>query len=370
LTAEIWQDRLLGQNTMIRLPNRTVWLVTANNPDLTLEIARRSIRIRIEPNTERPWQREGFKHSPLKSWVREHRSELVWAVLVLVQAWIAGGCPKGTRTLGSFEQWADVLGGILEEVGITGFLGNTEELYLAADVEGQEFREFVQVWFDAHSTTPVSAGELLRLAQESDLLMTQLGSKSERSQAIRLGKVLKANRNRRYGDLMVETTWTSRTKQNEWRLVKVDQEGAAPVRGQVLDLFAPRDVARDVEAKRGMLPDVENQTSRALSPAPQQGQADVRGMSRDVNPNLACVITRNTHADACVGSAFHRGANPVQHPATSGDPTQPSQPGGPVEPDVRSLHPAQHPASTPQHPAQYPLEVDLADFSDPDEEDA
>jgi hypothetical protein len=41
LTAETWSDRILGQTRMIDLPNRATWIVTANNPHLSLEIARR-----------------------------------------------------------------------------------------------------------------------------------------------------------------------------------------------------------------------------------------------------------------------------------------------------------------------------------------
>ena len=103
LTAETWADRILGQSRMIELPNRATWLVTANNPHLSLEIARRCVRTRIDPKQDRPWKRGGFKHTPLRDWVRKNRTALVRAVLVLVQSWIAAGRPLGTQPLGSFE---------------------------------------------------------------------------------------------------------------------------------------------------------------------------------------------------------------------------------------------------------------------------
>jgi hypothetical protein len=46
LTGLVWEDRLLGTNETIRVPVRCVWVTTANNPLLSLEMARRSIRIR------------------------------------------------------------------------------------------------------------------------------------------------------------------------------------------------------------------------------------------------------------------------------------------------------------------------------------
>jgi hypothetical protein len=380
LTAETWQDRLLGQNKMVHIPNRAVWLVTANNPDLSLEIARRSIRIRIEPPNDRPWQRDQFKHSPLKPWVLEHRGELVWALLVLVRAWISDGSPAGLRTLGSFEPWAAVVGGILETAGISGFLSNCEELYEAADVEGQEIREFVVAWWEAYDSTPVPAGQLLKLAQDKELLPAILGSKSERSQAVRLGKALKANRSRHYHEYKIETSWANHSKQNLWRLVRTTEPDPPASRGDVLDLFPPREVPRDVESERGMSRDVENLTSRAANPGVEP-DSERRGRLRDVLRTYAGVIPREKEPDpdaprACTPDHAHgprktsryipqtpeteaaQGSAPrevnFQHPAE-----------GPQPPAPHPAHPAESPSATAGSPAADP--VDLADL-DPEED--
>jgi putative DNA primase/helicase len=42
LTAEIWEDRILGVSKTLRAPVRSVWVATGNNLELSLEIARRS----------------------------------------------------------------------------------------------------------------------------------------------------------------------------------------------------------------------------------------------------------------------------------------------------------------------------------------
>jgi hypothetical protein len=368
LTADIWQDRLLGQNKMVRFPNRAVWLVTANNPSLSLEIARRSVRIRIEPAGDRPWQREGFKHLPLKPWVKENRSHLVWAILVLVNAWLAGGAPAGARTLGSFEDWAGVIGGILMVAGIPGFLGNAEELYEAADVEGQEWREFAWAWWEQHSKAPVSAGTLLHLAKDRDMLLTVLGSKSERSQAIRLGKSLKANRNRTFDGFLVEATWAKHGKQNQWRLMQVEDQVDDGAEGDVLDLFGPR----DVEPSR----DVENLTSRGTSRVDSEtiaGGSNDRGMLRDVNPYLAGAIRRGdaqTDGRPSDMRACAPRANPGTHPATSRDGQKSQSVQSDPPRDVPDQHPAQHPATSRQHPASGldDPDMDLANLENEEEE--
>ena len=80
-----------------RSPIRCLWIATGNNPEFSNEIARRLVRIRLDPNVERPAQRSGFRHPDLMAWVRANRARLVAACLTLCQAWIAAGRPQGGR---------------------------------------------------------------------------------------------------------------------------------------------------------------------------------------------------------------------------------------------------------------------------------
>jgi hypothetical protein len=207
---------------MIDLPNRATWIVTANNPHLSLEIARRCVRIRLDAKTDRPWARTGFKHSPLRDWARANRAGLVHALLVLVRAWLVAGRPPGKRVLGSFESWASVVGGILEHAGVPGFLHDTEQLYEAADAEGQEWREFVAAWWEKFGPRWVSAGELLDLALERDLLGSIVRDKSQRAQKIRLGKALSSARDRHFAHYRLVAGRNSNAKTAQYRLIDVE----------------------------------------------------------------------------------------------------------------------------------------------------
>ena len=93
LTANMWEDRLLGKSETVRIPIRAIHIATANNPLLSTEMVRRSIRIRLDSNSERPWLRSGFKHSNLKVWVQEQRPRLMRSVLTLIQNWVVRGKP-------------------------------------------------------------------------------------------------------------------------------------------------------------------------------------------------------------------------------------------------------------------------------------
>ncbi len=222
LTADMWMDRVLGMSSMVRLPVRCVWAATANNPVLKTDIARRVVRIRLDPKVDRPWRRpdDDFRHPALCEWTSAHRAELVHAALVLIQHWMAEGRPLGTTRIGSFEDWSAVMGGILGTAEIPGFLENLDELYASADVEGEAWRSLVAAWHAAHGEKEVSASVLFDLGMDVDGL--DVGSGSDRSQRVTFGTALANQRDRVFsipdaGNLQVIATRTTRRAQ-QYRL--------------------------------------------------------------------------------------------------------------------------------------------------------
>ena len=110
ITAEIWSGRIISTSQLARLPVRCAWVATGNNPTLSQEITRRTVRIRLDADVEHPWERTNFRHPDLRGWVRANRSNLVEAALTLIQAWITTGQPNGPVSFGMFEAWSRVLG--------------------------------------------------------------------------------------------------------------------------------------------------------------------------------------------------------------------------------------------------------------------
>ena len=127
LTAEEYSDRLLGGNKMISVRNRFTQVALGNNVQVWGDMKRRVVASRLEPDTEHPEQRSGFRHANLLQWVRENRRELLAAVLTIWRAWIAADRPMASVTMGSFERWAGAIGGALTCAGIPGFLANATE---------------------------------------------------------------------------------------------------------------------------------------------------------------------------------------------------------------------------------------------------
>jgi len=121
LTAgQATSDRELGTNRMITTVNDRVWVVTGNNLSLSGDLVRRTILIMIDPNMANPETRE-FEITDLKGWVREHRNELLWSLLVMIRAWVSQGMPEVRRPQSdSFARWENVVAGILAACRVAG----------------------------------------------------------------------------------------------------------------------------------------------------------------------------------------------------------------------------------------------------------
>ncbi|MGE0108170.1 MAG: toprim domain-containing protein [Bdellovibrionales bacterium] len=195
VTATSWEDRILGRSELANFPVRCAWVVTGNNPALSNEMARRAIRTRLDARVDQPWRRSGFRHKNLAKWVQDNRPQLVAACLTLVQGWVSAGQPAQPQSLGSFEEWSRVIGGILGFAGIPGFLTNLNDLYDASDEEGSLWRSFITAWWERFTDRDVSTGELYQLVEDRDIALP-LGKGSEQSRRIRLGKQLAKMRDR------------------------------------------------------------------------------------------------------------------------------------------------------------------------------
>ena len=80
------------------------------------------------------------------------------------------------RTLGSFEHWAQVMGGILECAGIEHFLGNLGDFYDRLDAEGCMWREFCEAAFGRFAGRSARVTEYNELCAEKDLLLPVLAT--------------------------------------------------------------------------------------------------------------------------------------------------------------------------------------------------
>lgn len=112
LTSDVWKERLLGKTQNLTLPARTVWWATGNNLRFAGDLARRTLKIRLESPLEDPEDRTDFKHGAgdaLLYHVDRQRRFLVAQALIVLRAHAVAGRPECGRAWGSFEGWSRVV---------------------------------------------------------------------------------------------------------------------------------------------------------------------------------------------------------------------------------------------------------------------
>lgn len=114
-------ERELGNNSgVLSYSNDRLWVVTGNNLSLGGDLVRRTVVINIDPNMADPEKRE-FAIADLKGWAADNRNRLLWALLVMVRAWVAAGRPLAARQQSdSFAVWEASVAGILDVCGVPG----------------------------------------------------------------------------------------------------------------------------------------------------------------------------------------------------------------------------------------------------------
>lgn len=106
ITSAVWKDRKLGESETSAIPNKTVLVASGNNVTPVSALARRSLVIRLDANTENLRDRV-FKIENPRAYVMRHRAQLLVDALTIIRAYLAtGGVPGMPVTLPSFEQWS------------------------------------------------------------------------------------------------------------------------------------------------------------------------------------------------------------------------------------------------------------------------
>jgi hypothetical protein len=199
----VWHGRILGQSSTVDAPMNSILVGTGNNTQLSGELARRAVPIRLTPGPH-PEARTDFQHV-----IEEYapaRCEVVRAAVYgWIESWKRAGAPRSRVPMGSFESWSAIVGGILEHGGFQ-HLGNLTRWRGELDPEGQALEAFadriVQEWgFDISGT----ASELLPFARGH---FPRIDDAAEKRQAQALGTLLgrHVDRHLQYGTLRSRRT--------------------------------------------------------------------------------------------------------------------------------------------------------------------
>jgi Bifunctional DNA primase/polymerase, N-terminal len=107
--------RILGRSENVEVEARCSMFANGNNITILSDLCRRVVRIKLDPNMERPELRE-FEGDPVAT-VLADRGAYVAAALTVCRAYAAAGRPDPKPRLASFEGWSDTVGSALTWLG-------------------------------------------------------------------------------------------------------------------------------------------------------------------------------------------------------------------------------------------------------------
>lgn len=249
LTSRYPSGRILGFTQSRTVANEAVHLVTRNNGESTPDIANRSVQIRIDRGLSDPTSFTGYKHPDILAYTRENRAKLVGAALWAAREWHKAGATGPMDAPSDFREYGRVIGGILEYLGIPGFLGNRAAMKDNATPDEREWRGFMAAMllafpvgakvvagntWDLTSAAPtdytcseaVKAAHLVELAKKLDLLAS-FRQETRSGPAYNFGVALGRQRDRVF-DLTVETLAAMRKAMRE---VEAGHTGSVPLAG-------------------------------------------------------------------------------------------------------------------------------------------
>lgn len=267
ITSTKYKGRKLGVSEILLLDNNALWVITGNNVEFDYQFNRRIVPIILQSGSERPETRTGFALPDVLGHVLKHRTELVSALLSLIQSWVDAGMPEGKTPYAGFERYAKVIGGILEHHGLSQYLDHKSVMYEGAVSEQQEWSTFVSLWFETCRSREVTAGELLQLARgKREILDVWTDGTGKLKDTQSLGYALKQQRNRIFGAHRLVMSYDAHKKTNVYSLQPNEAEKRQSLkerfskhRGQQSPRNPPQ--ARDAEVERGDLRGVESPIS-------------------------------------------------------------------------------------------------------------
>ncbi len=244
----------------IILDNNKVWAATSNNAIFIEDTARRFVYI----NLDKPKSKDDKTYSKenLLDWCLDNAGDLAWAVRTIIRGWVVAGRPKwrslrpadavpdGAPASGmpSYETWSSVMGGLMDWLGVEGFLTNYREAAAAANVDGADDDEFFLAMAKKFRDEPFFPGQCCELLEYNTehgpahrlghIIKIPSGETIQhRNVQMQMSKWLHAHRDQeRFGIRLLSTTKRSRAA---WRL-EISDEGMDNLMG--LDPGRDRDL--------------------------------------------------------------------------------------------------------------------------------
>lgn len=237
ITEEKWSQRFLGQNKMVEVSTKALFIANGNNLVFREDMAVRALMVSLDARMERPGER--LFDRDLRKWVPANRAELVVAALTVLRAYVVAGRPRGTMKASRFAEWSSLIRGALVWLGEPDPL-DTQDRVTAGDSSRATLVGLMVAMVEAFGAGEFkSCGEIIARAEAEDkpgsppgALAMALGAAcpGRGTNTRALGKYLKSKVGRRHEGMWIKAH--EDPKNGNQYAVMVEAE--APKQGQML----------------------------------------------------------------------------------------------------------------------------------------
>ena len=217
LTLTVKGGRMLGQNRWVEgVPLRPCWFLSGNNISPARDAFRRWLICNLMTDLENPHERK-CEVSNLKTYVAEHRPEIVRDALIILKAHHAAGSPShGLSPLGSFDEWDRMI-----RAAVWFATGNdclhTQRQATAGSPDRVKKLALIEAWKNLPDHDKgITAAEAVKMAKakmtdakdaplvhpELNSALLELGWKGELIDSNKLGYVIRGIQNTNFGGSM------------------------------------------------------------------------------------------------------------------------------------------------------------------------
>ena len=242
ITAGTVTGRELGYNRSLTAQVISTWSLSGNNVQLDEELTHRSLIIRMVDPNELPEDRDvsEFKHK-LPKWALEERDLLFEALASIISNWFDKGQPlKDDLRFAGFEDWASIMGGIMDCCGMAGLLENRKKYSDRVNLEHAAWQAFALAvveeygenkWCNRKSQPDLDVFHIASYGDNDDeedtseenrnILEGIVHGATERQRRTLFGKLIRDNIQRIFSGHQLQICETSDTRRDYYRFVKV-----------------------------------------------------------------------------------------------------------------------------------------------------
>jgi len=226
-TSKKYRDRFLGQSKMVTVSTAVTFIYTGNNLTARGDVSTRMVMSRLDPGVEHPEERT-FQRDDIKSYVIEHRHELVNAALTIIRAYQVAGMPAcGLKPFGRFEDWSARVRAPLVWCG-TADPCETRNRVESIDPEREQLGELLEAWWCKYADKEVLVRQMIDDCSsgpggdESNLgdVIHSIAADGSRLSHVRLGRKIGRWEGRVCGGLRIKRA-TLKQRAQAWKIEQV-----------------------------------------------------------------------------------------------------------------------------------------------------